>query len=123
MPSQCAVVHVTSLLRELILEAIRVGTLRVRNRLHRALADMIVSQLETASPVPTSITLPTDRRARGSRGGSRRSREYNFLAGVMLQLGGQRQNHRVHLPARARLKLRSVAPPPANAARHRTDDR
>jgi AraC-like DNA-binding protein len=64
MPRICTVLHVTPLLRELIAEAVRVKELRIRNRLHGALRDLIVSQLEKATPMPTTLTLPKDPRAR-----------------------------------------------------------
>jgi len=64
LPPGCTVFHVTPLLRELIVEAVRVKALRARDRLHCALRDLLVRQLETASPLPTSVTLPTDHRAR-----------------------------------------------------------
>jgi AraC-like DNA-binding protein len=64
MPSTCTVFHVTPLLRELIVETVRVKKLRIRNRLHCALRDLLVSHLEAASPMPTSVTLPKDSRAR-----------------------------------------------------------
>jgi AraC-like DNA-binding protein len=63
LPKHCAVLHVTPLLRELIVEAVRIGQLRYRNALHCALRDVILSHLETASPVASSVTLPQDRRA------------------------------------------------------------
>jgi len=63
LPAACTVLHVTPLLRELILEAVRIGQLRARNRLHCALRDLILCQLERASAVPISLTLPTDSRA------------------------------------------------------------
>ncbi|MGO4885301.1 MAG: AraC family transcriptional regulator [Bryobacteraceae bacterium] len=63
LPATCTVLHVTPLLRELIVEAVRIGELRTRNRLHRVLRDLIVFQIESASPVPISLTLPTDPRA------------------------------------------------------------
>jgi AraC-like DNA-binding protein len=64
LPSGCTVFHVIPLLRELIVEAVRIKELRGRDRLHCALRDLLLRQLETASPLPTSVTLPTDRRAR-----------------------------------------------------------
>lgn len=63
LPAGCSVLHVTPLLRELILEAVRLGKLRTRNRLHCALRDMLIWQLERASPVPTFLTMPRDSRA------------------------------------------------------------
>jgi len=63
LPGACTVLHVTPLLRELIVEAVRIGQLRTRNRLHCALRDLIVLHLESASSVPTFLTLPKDRRA------------------------------------------------------------
>jgi AraC-like DNA-binding protein/quercetin dioxygenase-like cupin family protein len=59
----CAVLHVTPLLRELIIEAVRVGQLRMRNRNERALRDLTLLHLKSASPVPTFVTLPREQRA------------------------------------------------------------
>jgi AraC-like DNA-binding protein/mannose-6-phosphate isomerase-like protein (cupin superfamily) len=63
LPTVCSVLHVAPLLRELIVEAVRIGGLRKTNRLHCALRDVIVSQLQNASAVGTLVTLPTDPRA------------------------------------------------------------
>jgi len=63
LAAKCAVIHVRPLLRELIVEAVRVGQLRARHRLHCALRDLIVFHLARASPVPTFLTLPKDPRA------------------------------------------------------------
>jgi len=59
----CAVLHVTPLLRELIVETVRLGQLHVRNRVDSALRDMLIFQLQRASPVPTFVTLPREARA------------------------------------------------------------
>ncbi len=63
LPAHCAVLHVSTLLRELILETVRIGRLRATNPLERALRDLAVSHLEKASPVPAFITLPREPRA------------------------------------------------------------
>jgi len=63
LPEECTVLHVSTLLRELIVEAVRIGQLRVRNRLHSALRDLILCHLRSASPVPTFLRLPADPRA------------------------------------------------------------
>jgi len=63
LPPTCTVLHVTPLLRELILEAVRLGQLRTRSHLHCALRDLIVVHLGNASSVPTWLTLPGDSRA------------------------------------------------------------
>ena len=60
----CVVLHVTPLLRELILEVVRAGDLRARNHLERALRDLIISQVTKASPVPMFVTVPKEPRAR-----------------------------------------------------------
>ncbi len=62
-PLASTVLHVTPLLRELIVEAVRIGKLRARHRHERALRDLLVLHLESASSVPTFVTLPTDQRA------------------------------------------------------------
>lgn len=64
LPATCTVFHITPLLRELIVEAVRIKELRTRDRLHGALRDLLLSQLETAPPMPIWLTLPQDRRAR-----------------------------------------------------------
>jgi len=63
LPSACTVLQVTTLLRELVVEAVRIGQLRWRNSLHCALRDLIVSHLQNAAPVPSFVTLPKDQRA------------------------------------------------------------
>jgi hypothetical protein len=59
----CAVLHVSSLLRELVLEAVRLRELRASDALHRSLRDLIASQLRSTPEVPISVRLPTDQRA------------------------------------------------------------
>jgi AraC-like DNA-binding protein len=59
----CAVLHVTPLLRELVVEAVRIGRLRLRNRDEKALCDLTLLHLKKASSVPTFVTLPLDQRA------------------------------------------------------------
>jgi hypothetical protein len=60
---RCAVLHVTPLLRALIIETVRVGQLRMRNRYESALGEVLISQLQKASPMPTFVTLPREKRA------------------------------------------------------------
>jgi AraC-like DNA-binding protein len=57
------VLHVTALLRELIVEAVRIGQLRTNSRLHSTIRDLVVHLLSEASPVPMFVTLPNDPRA------------------------------------------------------------
>jgi AraC-like DNA-binding protein len=60
----CSVLCVTPLLRELIVEAVRLRRLQTRNRQDRALRDLLVSHLASATSVPTVVTTPTDSRAK-----------------------------------------------------------
>ena len=60
----CAVLHVSALLRELIVETVRLGKLKARGKSDRAFRDVLVAQIDKASPVPTMLTLPKDPRAR-----------------------------------------------------------
>ena len=64
LPHTCAVFHITPLLRELVVETVRMKELRMRDRLHCAIRDVLVAQLESASPMPTAVTIPKDPRAR-----------------------------------------------------------
>jgi AraC-like DNA-binding protein/mannose-6-phosphate isomerase-like protein (cupin superfamily) len=63
LEQRCAVLHVTPLLRELIVETVRVRQLRMRDRYECALRDLLISQLQKASPMPTFVTLPREDRA------------------------------------------------------------
>jgi len=63
LPRSCTVLHIGTFLRELIVEIVRVGRLRMRNRIECALRDLLVAELRRASPVPTGINFPTDGRA------------------------------------------------------------
>ena len=62
--TQGAVLHVSSLLRELIVESVRLGKLRIQNEYESALRDVLAHQLKHATPAPTFVTMPTDPRAR-----------------------------------------------------------
>jgi AraC-like DNA-binding protein len=64
LPSVCTVLHVGALLRELIIEIVRVGRLRIRDRIECALHELLIAELKRASPVPTVVVLPRDNRAR-----------------------------------------------------------
>jgi AraC-like DNA-binding protein len=64
LPPDCAMLYVSPLQRELIVEAVRIGQLRMWNQYERALRDLLVSNLESASPVPNHVTLPREQRAR-----------------------------------------------------------
>lgn len=61
--NSCHVLHVTSLLREVIIETVAAGQLRMKNAYERALRDVLIHCLQNASPLPTLVTLPTDPRA------------------------------------------------------------
>lgn len=63
MPNRCVVLHVTPLLRELIVEIVRLHRLRSRVPLHAALKAVLVASLQGATNVLTSLALPEDRRA------------------------------------------------------------
>src|SRR5882757_5312320 len=59
----CTVLHARSFLRELIVEIVRLGTLRRGQRVERALCEVLISELQRAPAMPTAIDLPIDRRA------------------------------------------------------------
>lgn len=60
----CGVIQVAPLLRELILEVVRRGELKIRGRLDRALFDVLKAQISGASQLPTTLSMPRDARAR-----------------------------------------------------------
>jgi AraC-like DNA-binding protein len=64
LPQTCVVLPITPLLRELIIETVRMKELRARDRLHCAPRDLLISHVESAAPIPISVILPSDRRAR-----------------------------------------------------------
>jgi AraC-like DNA-binding protein len=59
----CTVLHVSSFLRQLIVEIAARGDLRWRRPLERAFRDILVSELQRASPLPAGVGLPHDARA------------------------------------------------------------
>lgn len=63
-PRDCTVLNVSPLLRELIVEAVRVGELKSRRRDTAALSDLLIAHINKASSVPTVLAMPSDPRAR-----------------------------------------------------------
>ncbi len=63
-PTGGAVLHVSSLMRELTLEAVRLERLRMQNPYECAIRDALIHHLEQATPAPTFVTMPRDPRAR-----------------------------------------------------------
>jgi len=63
LPKTCTVIHVRPLLRELIVEAVEIGSLARRAPVQSALGLLLVSEIRNARPVPTLVTLPQDPRA------------------------------------------------------------
>jgi AraC-like DNA-binding protein len=59
----CAVLSIPPFLRELIVEAVRLGRLRARSLHERALRDLTILHVERATDAPTRVTLPSDARA------------------------------------------------------------
>lgn len=59
----CTVFHVRPLLRELIFEVVRMKSIRTGNRLDCAFREVLVAELARATPIPTGVALPSDRRA------------------------------------------------------------
>lgn len=60
---RCAVLHVSPLLRELIVEVVRIGRLKTRDKGDAAFRDVLVAQIDKASPIPTMLSMPKDPRA------------------------------------------------------------
>lgn len=60
---QCSILFVSPLLRELIVEAVRLGRLRLRNRLECALRDLLTAHLVNATAMPINLTMPSESRA------------------------------------------------------------
>jgi AraC-like DNA-binding protein len=63
LPRRCTVLHVNPLLRELIVEAVRMDALTMKAPLHAALRHLIVAELAKAQSIPTLVTMPHDARA------------------------------------------------------------
>lgn len=64
LPPTCCVLSVSALLRELILETIRIGMLRDDVPEQQRLARVLVDRIRVTPQVPLEITWPTDGRAR-----------------------------------------------------------
>ena len=59
----CSLLYVSPLLRELIIEAVRLKVLRFHNRQERALRDLLSAHLECATSAPIGLEMPSDARA------------------------------------------------------------
>jgi len=59
---ECSVLHVSPLLRELIVEAVRLRRIRSGNAHERALRELIAHELERANLLSTCVTLPREPR-------------------------------------------------------------
>jgi AraC-like DNA-binding protein len=60
----CSVLNVTPLLKELIVEAVRVGNVSAKTASHRALRLLLLEQIDRAPIVPTALRMPQDPRVR-----------------------------------------------------------
>lgn len=111
-PEECHALHVSALLRELILHANTIGVLWEREPEHVRVAKLVLDQLVRADDVPLRLPLPTDVRARRvaqalvtdpaslpqalARGGaSRRTLERLFARQTGLTLGRWHQRARI----------------------------
>jgi AraC-like DNA-binding protein/quercetin dioxygenase-like cupin family protein len=63
-PPHGSVLHVNALVREVVLEAVRLERLCMDVPYECAIRDVLVHQLERATPAPTFVTMPVDPRAR-----------------------------------------------------------
>lgn len=63
LPSDCCVVNVSPLLRELILRTIEIGMLNRNIALHKHLIDVILDQFHTLATMPLKLPMPVDVRA------------------------------------------------------------
>ncbi|HEY6490038.1 MAG: helix-turn-helix transcriptional regulator [Terracidiphilus sp.] len=62
-PPECSILFVSPLLRELIVEAVRLRRLRLRNRIECALRDLLSVHLANATEMPIGLTMPSEPRA------------------------------------------------------------
>ena len=63
LPRSCNVVHVTPLMRELILQTCSLGALLRDSPAHQRLSRVIVDQIETLPEIPLELAMPRDARA------------------------------------------------------------
>ena len=62
-PLGSSLIYVAPLLRELIVEAVRLRRLRLRNLVECALRDLLAAQLAKATAAPMGLTMPAEPRA------------------------------------------------------------
>ncbi len=63
LPRSCRALNVSPLLRELILHTIRLGLLRLGDRMHGHVLALLLDQLHPVSIKPLQLPMPRDRRA------------------------------------------------------------
>jgi AraC-like DNA-binding protein len=64
LPRECRIVHISTLLRELILHVSRLGFLDRQDPRHARLLGVLLDELSSVADVPLQLPLPTDPRAR-----------------------------------------------------------
>jgi len=64
LPAICAVIHVSGLLRELILRIVEMGMLRSAVESHDRLAQLVLDEIRSTSEAPLRLPIPVDPRAR-----------------------------------------------------------
>lgn len=115
LPTECCVVNVSPLLRELVLHAIQLGMLDRNVPSQKRLSGVIVDQLQTLRTVPLKLPMPSDTRAlrvaevlrqnpgdqrplqqlARETGASKRTLERLFLSETEMSFGKWRQQLRV----------------------------
>jgi AraC-like DNA-binding protein len=63
LPTECCVVNVSALLRELILRTIEIGMLNRTIKAHKHLIDVILDQFHELPTIPLNLPMPADARA------------------------------------------------------------
>lgn len=64
LPQQIRVIDVPPLLRELLLESVRLGALSETSQVHTALATLLIDQIAESRALGLALPMPTDPRAR-----------------------------------------------------------
>jgi len=114
----CVVLHVTPFLRELIVEAVRLGQLRTRNRHERALRDLLILHLKPHRPCRLLSRCQRTPSACDRRGCDDNPAQLKPLAALCANVGVSVRTIERAFRKRRRHRFRIVAPPgPADESR------
>ena len=120
LPQKCFVMNVTSLLRELVLHACRIGRLHRRAAAERRLIEMIIEHLKAVESVPLQLPRPVPASAESGGKISRQPGRTQKAGKIVPGVRRKQKNHSTTLPRRNKNDFQPMAPTASPPSCHAT---